>query len=194
MVRLTMLLGNQEFEDNRVTFKEWPDLKSQMPLQALPVAEINGKEVSQSMAMVRYFGKLSGLYPEDAWKALLVDQIVETVMDMQDAMFSFKGDDKDAMREAREKTMKDDVPRYWGGAEKMLEDYPEGPYVLGDELSIADICIAVLYAFVKAELLDFIPKNGLEGYPKMEKILHSVVSLPEVKEWYTKHPVANFEV
>lgn len=189
-----MLLGKQEFEDDRISFEEWPNLKSKMPLEAVPVADVDGKQVTQSMALVRYFGKMSGLYPEDSWNALMVDQVVETVMDMQSSLFSFKGDDKDAMREAREKMLKTDVPRYWGGMEKMLEDYPEGPYVLGEKLSIADISIAVLYAFVKAELLDFIPQDGLDGYPKMEKVLHSVMAIPEVKEWYTKHPVANLTV
>lgn len=194
MVRLTLLLGKQEFEDDRIAFDKWPALKPQVPLGALPVAEIDGKQVSQTMALVRYFGKQSGLYPQDAWKSLMVDQVIETVLDMQSAIFNAKGADKDAIRDAREKMLVTSVPRYWGGAEKLLEDLSDGPFVLGDEVSIADVCITALFLLLKVEFLEFIPIDALSGYPRLDQVFASVLALPEVKEWYTNNPVANLTV
>lgn len=194
MVRLTMLLGKQEFEDDRVSFEKWPSLKPKMPLGALPVAEIDGKQVPQTMALVRYFGKQSGLYPEDAWKSLMVDQVVETVTDMQSAIANTRGAEVDVQREVREKMLAESVPRFWGGAEKMLEDISDGPFVLGDEISIADVCITTTFLFLKVQFLEFIPIDGLNGYPRMEQVFQSVMDLPDVKQWYINNPIPNLSI
>lgn len=194
MVRLALVLGKQDFENVIVPFEKWAAVKPTVPLGSVPVAEIDGKRVVQSMALVRYFGKLSGLYPADAWKSLMVDQVVETVMDMQAALFGAKGEGKDGIREAREKMMKEAVPRFWGGAEKMLKGISNGPFVLGDEISIVDVCITSLYLLLMSEFLDYVPKDGLNGYPRMDKVFSSITAVPEVKEWYTKNPIPNLTV
>lgn len=190
MTRLAMIIGKIPFEDDRVTFDKWPALKPNTPLGSVPVAHIDGKEFVQTMALTRYVGKLSDLYPACAMKALTVDQIVETVMDMQTSLFSYKGSDRNEdMKAAREAMIKVDGPRYWGGCDKMLEKISSGPFVLGDEISIADICITGIFLFVKSEFLDFVPPNALDGYPRMDKVFRSVMTIPEVSAWYKTHPV-----
>lgn len=191
MVRLAMILGKQEFEDDRISFKQWPALKPKTPLGSVPVADIDGQKVVQTMALLRYFGKQSGLYPADAWKSLMVDQVIETVVDLQESIFASMGQDEDGRRVARQKMLKEDVPRFWGGAEKMLESISDGPFVLGGNVSIADICITALYLLLKSQFLDFIPIDGLDGYPRMDKVFSSVMAIPEVKKWYTKNSIPN---
>ncbi len=44
--------------------------------------EVNGQLVSQSQAQLRYAGKLAGLYPADAFEALLVDEMMGAVEDV----------------------------------------------------------------------------------------------------------------
>lgn len=52
------------------------ELKPNTPMGQLPILEVDGKKVCQSGALLRYAGKLAGLYPEDAWKALKVDEFL----------------------------------------------------------------------------------------------------------------------
>ena len=59
--RLAFSMGNIEFEDQRVVFKDWPALKGTMPFGAMPVLEIDGTQVAQSNSINRYVGKLSNL-------------------------------------------------------------------------------------------------------------------------------------
>lgn len=51
--RLALHLGGTEFEDRRVGFQEWDALRDQMPFQALPVLDVDGRLVAQSM-LVRW--------------------------------------------------------------------------------------------------------------------------------------------
>lgn len=192
MVRLAMVISKIPFDDHRVAFADWPALKPQTPLGSLPVAEIDGKDYAQSMALTRYFCRLGGLYPTSPERALAVDQVVDTVMDMQTALFSYKGKEKnDDMKRARESIIKVDGRRYWGGCEKMLEMSSSGPFVLGDEVSIADICISTVYLFLKSEFLDFVAPDALDDYPRMHRAFRSVMAIPEVVEWYKAHPAKN---
>jgi glutathione S-transferase len=62
-VRLALSLGGIEFEDHRVSFAEFKEMRASTPLSALPVVEIDGLMYTQGNAMCRYFGKLAGLYP-----------------------------------------------------------------------------------------------------------------------------------
>lgn len=192
MARLALIIGKIPFEDDRITFDKWPALKPNTPLGSVPVAQIDGKEYVQTMALTRYFGKVGGLYPTCAKKALMIDQVVETVMDMQNSLFYYKGTEKNEdMKNAREIIIKVDGSRYWGGCEKMLETISSGPFVLGDVVSIADICITGIYLFLKCEYLDFVCPKALDGYPRMHKVFRSVMAIPEVAEWYQTHPIKN---
>lgn len=191
MVRLAMIIGKIPFEDEIITFDKWPALKAKTPLGSLPVAEIDGNEYVQTVALTRYFGKLGGLYPSCPLKALQVDQVVETVVDMQTALFSHMGTKKEEMEAVKESVTKVAGRRYWGGIEKMLETFSHGPFVLGDEVSIADIAIAAVFLFLKCEFIDVIPHNALDGYPRMDEVFRSVMDIPEVSEWYKARPVKN---
>lgn len=190
MVRLAMIIGKIPFEDERIPFEKWPALKPLTPLGSVPVAKIDGKEFVQTMALTRYFGKQSGLYPDCALKALVIDQVVETVMDMQNAIFSLGGSEKnEEMRQALETVTSVDGPRYWGGCEKMLEKISSGPFVLGDQVSIADVCIAGIYLLLKSGHIDIFPPNALDKYRRMHQVFRSVMEIPDVSVWYEKHPL-----
>ena len=78
-VRLALVLGKVAFEDDRVTFEKWQQIKSQQPYGALPVLYVDGAPVAQSNAIVRYVGKLTDMYPSDPLQAAFCDEILETV-------------------------------------------------------------------------------------------------------------------
>lgn len=53
------------------------------PMHQLPVLEIDGIEVYQSIAIARYLGKLVGLAGKNEWEDLLIDIVVDTVKDLR---------------------------------------------------------------------------------------------------------------
>ena len=77
--RMTAGCGGVEFEDNRLPSMEaWGALKASgfSPSGQIPVLEVGDVKLTQSHAMVRFFGKKGGLYPEDALAAAKVDMLI----------------------------------------------------------------------------------------------------------------------
>lgn len=55
------------------------------PFGQLPVMEIDGMQVAQSVGLLRYCGLLTGLYPKDMFQGALVDQVVLAIEDIMTA-------------------------------------------------------------------------------------------------------------
>src|SRR4051812_45815456 len=75
--RLALAIGGLAFEDDRVPPPDWPRRKPATPFGSLPTLEVDGQVVSQSNAINRYVGKLTDLYPTDAFQALLCDEAMD---------------------------------------------------------------------------------------------------------------------
>ena len=68
-IRLSCKLGGLELEDVRIKFEEWPALKPTTPGGSLPVFYVDGEPHTQSSAVLRYLGHLTGQYPTDPMDA-----------------------------------------------------------------------------------------------------------------------------
>jgi glutathione S-transferase len=77
--RIAMSIADVEFEDCRISFSEFGEMRAGTPLNTVPIVEINGVAYTQSDAMNRYFGKLAGPYPSDPWQAFRCDEILGIV-------------------------------------------------------------------------------------------------------------------
>ena len=69
--------ANIDFDDNRVSYQEYQDLKKSnfdhSWKNGLPVLSVGGTDHTQSIAHLRYAGKKSGLYPKAHLPALAVE-------------------------------------------------------------------------------------------------------------------------
>lgn len=54
-----------------------------MPMGQMPVLEVDGKRVYQSLAISRYIAKQVGLAGADDWESLLIDIAVDNVNDFR---------------------------------------------------------------------------------------------------------------
>lgn len=55
-----------------------------MPFGKVPVLEVDGKVVNQSLAISRYLAKKAGLIGSDEWESLLIDVAVDNINDMRE--------------------------------------------------------------------------------------------------------------
>lgn len=60
---------------------------TETPFGKLPILEIDGKVVTQSTAICRYYAKKSGIAGEDDWENLLIDATVGTIDDLRSGAF-----------------------------------------------------------------------------------------------------------
>lgn len=102
-IRLLFAYGGVDYEDIRVSQEEWAELKPSklnllftfflftknvfflkaMPMGQMPVLEVDGQRVHQSVSMARYVAKRVGLSGDNDWENLLIDTAVDTVNDFR---------------------------------------------------------------------------------------------------------------
>lgn len=102
--RFLFKYGGIDFEDNRITKEEWPQLKDSLyfwlsvfcfiiwnVIEAyfgkIPTLEYKGRIVGQSLSIARYVGKLINLAGKDDWENLEIDAIVDTIDEIRQSKF-----------------------------------------------------------------------------------------------------------
>lgn len=147
------------------------------------------RTVTQSMAMLRYAGKLAGLYPMDADLALTVDEVVDVVNnDVMPAL--------EVQQDSSDRFVREIVPRYVDVLDRRVGETSEGgPFVLGDHVSIADLMICKLVNAVRKEEGTVsecgVPKECVDHCEHLVRSYDSVMSIPEVKDWYQARKIPN---
>lgn len=200
-IRLAFLLGSVDYEDERVqSSADFQALKPTLPYGSLPILHLpsedddnttSSRTVTQSIAMLRYAGKLAGLYPMDADLALTVDEVVDVVNN--DVMPALQ---VEAQEKHSDRFVKEIIPRYVEVLDRRVGETSEnGPFVLGDHVTIADLMICKLVNEVREEggrgLEASVPRECVDHCEHLMRSYHSVMSIPEVKEWHQSHNIPN---
>lgn len=178
-----MAIANIPFEDCRFKCEEWLKIKPNMPFGAVPVMHVNGEALGQSDAMLRYVGKLGGLYPSDPLEALRVDEVVDTMSDVMLAAFSYYGPDQGKLQNARHAFVEKDIPRYLGTLDGRIKANKKGPFFLGHQVSIADLKITQLFTLLTIGSLEYINPSVLDRYSQLSSISEAVMNMRAVRKW-----------
>lgn len=179
--RLALSIGGIPFEDDRVAPSDWPARKPDTPFGALPVLEMDGQTLAQSNAINRYVGKLTDLYPSDAWQAALCDEVMEAMEDINTklaATFFLPEEEKKTQRKALVE----------GPISFYLTD--GGRYFAADRLTVADLKVFVWIRHLKSGVLDHVPADLPDRVaPKLIEHYERVKNDPRVQAYYAKHGV-----
>eukprot|EP00834_Sanchytrium_tribonematis_P003641 NODE_147_length_15617_cov_0.576750.p13 type:complete len:220 gc:universal NODE_147_length_15617_cov_0.576750:13753-14412(+) len=186
-IRLSLEIANIPFEDHRLKREDWPAFKPNTPFGQVPILTIDDKTVlAQSMAILRYVGKLGNLYPQDALQAAFVDQIIHQIADIGDGLVtSFQEKDEVKKMQMREKLANETWPLKFKALEAVLVKFGNG-YAVGNQMSIADVLIYTFTWWITSGVLDGIPKTILDQYPTILKVRSQVHEHPKVSEWNAK--------
>ena len=183
--RLTMILGDIPFEDERISFEEHAATIKDRPFEALPVLDVDGLIISQSNSITRYLGKLAGLYPEDNLQAALCDEVMSALEDithMVVATFIMAEEDKKVAREALAEGA---MTVYLKRIEQYLKDRG-GEYFADNRLTVADLKVYVWIAGLSAGFLDYIPADIVANTaPLLNEHHDRIHQLPKIAKYYT---------
>jgi len=146
-IRAILDYANANWEDNRISFADWPALKSSGKFEfgQMPVLELEGKQKTQTIAieifLARRFG-LIGSTEEDEYQIL---NILSSREDYSKTLYGLlmPTEEQKTKREEIVKNLRENVlPLFLEATENKYLENGKGKYFLGDKLSLADIFLA----------------------------------------------------
>ncbi|KAL3080598.1 hypothetical protein niasHT_036544 [Heterodera trifolii] len=187
-IRLLLHYVGQPFEDIRFKdFEEWEKIyKPKFFYGKAPVLEVDGKQLAQSSAILRYLAEKFGLAGKDEWEKAKANEIMDFQKDANTDLvpylmvkMGYKEGDLDKLRgEVFEPTAKRILPLFV----KLLKESGSG-YMLKSGLSMVDFQVAnFLYTITKLE------PETINAHPKLIKYVDHVHALPKLQKYLKQRP------
>lgn len=189
--RLALFIGGIDFTDERPTREEFKTLKESgvLPFGQLPTLEIDGVKYAQSIAIARFCGQISGLYPKNNLiDALRVDELLDSISEINYALYpSMRETNAEKKLALRETFTMEVLPNWLKAIEARLLSNTESNYLVGEQLTIADLALCRLIAWFTSGILDGVPKDVIKPYPSLVAHFELVEAHPKVVEWMQKY-------
>lgn len=183
-VRIAFHTAGIVFEDNRVSFAEFREMRRSMRFNSVPVLEIDGTEVTQSNAMCRYVGKMAGLYPEDSLQALYCDEVMDALEDLSHYIVPTFGLQGEELKQAREKLVDGWMSVYVRGLGDLLAR-GGGEYFADGRMTVADLKAFVQTRSLRSGNLDHVPTDLVERLaPGLVEHQERIAGDPRVGAYY----------
>ena len=157
-IRIAFHTAGIKFEDNRLSFPEFGEMRQSTRFNSVPVLEIDGAAVTQSSALGRYVGKMAGLYPKDDLQALYCDEVMDALEDLSHNIVQTFGLQEEELRLAREKLVEGWLSVYLRGLDELLAR-GGGQYFADNGLTMADLKTFVQTRSLRSGTLDHVPTN-----------------------------------
>jgi len=190
--RWILKYAGQEFEDKRYEFTEWPAQKPNAPDGTVPWLEVDGKKLSQSMAIARYLARTFKLAGQNAWEEAEVDALIDYGIDAAKDLSTWIGamlaKDEKRADEIKTKYFAEGLPKYLDGFERKLRDNKNGEgFFVGDKVTWGDFAIVILL-----DELRRLNDQVLAKYPLLKAHSDRVHELKGIREWIAARPNTTF--
>jgi glutathione S-transferase len=157
-IRILFHAAGIEFEDDRLSFEQFAQMRKSTPFDSVPVLRMDNITVTQSNAIMRYLGKLAGLYPTDEQQALYCDEVMDAVENLSFHIGQTMRLEGDALRAAREKLAEGWMRTFLRGLDGLLSR-GGGAYFADKRFTVADLKAFFVIRWVQSGALDHIPKD-----------------------------------
>jgi len=171
-IRDTLRIGHIGFEDEHLTPDQFRDCRAagELPFGGLPVLVVETREdgqcVAQSNAILRFAGRLAGLYPVDLpLQALKVDEALDMGEDINcligPSLHEMDSERKTAMR----KELAEEILPFWLGCfDRLLIANGSTGFIVGSSLTVADLKLYWIIDWLTMGVLDGIPTSLVDDF------------------------------
>uniref|UniRef100_A0A1I7TSF8 glutathione transferase n=1 Tax=Caenorhabditis tropicalis TaxID=1561998 RepID=A0A1I7TSF8_9PELO len=187
--RLLFHLAGVEFEDHRVAFggSEWEKLKEKTPFGQMPVLSVDGFEIPQSAAILRYLAKkfgFAGKTPEEqAWADAIVDQFKDFFGQFRQLIIAQRsGKSVEEIEKVKKEVVIPARESYFKILNGLLNKSKSG-FLVGDGITFADLVIA--------ENIETLEKFGFfnpSEESKLDGLRKKVYTHPNIKGYVASRP------
>eukprot|EP00090_Calanus_glacialis_P010709 TRINITY_DN1915_c0_g1_i2.p1 TRINITY_DN1915_c0_g1~~TRINITY_DN1915_c0_g1_i2.p1 ORF type:complete len:224 (-),score=88.34 TRINITY_DN1915_c0_g1_i2:119-733(-) len=188
LARLILAQAEVEYEDCRIEREEWPELKKTLALGQLPVLEVEGQTIGQSMTIARYLARRFGLAGKTDVDAAEADQAVDALNDLINNVGPIMREKDEEKKEELKKKLQTETMPSWMKMMEALLTSKGGNHFAGKQLTWADIAIYHSVDMFKGML----GEPNMEECPNLQKLMETVKSLPNIKKWEEARPNTPF--
>ncbi|KAJ0402226.1 hypothetical protein ATCC90586_002207 [Pythium insidiosum] len=198
-VRAALHVAGIPFEDERIPFDEtFQRIRDKFPFGKVPVLQVDGESIAESQAMLRFVGRLGGLYPvNNPELALLVDEILGAYDDLLGLLLpSFMEKDPEQKKLMREELMAGPLQKMLDQIEKRLQHLEKvkgqqrqqepGLDATERDVLIHEIMVWDYVRMFRGDFIDHLPHVSpkvVDQFPHLVAIYDKVAMLPKVQEW-----------
>ena len=146
-IRMLLWHAKQEFEDVRLSPEDFGKLKEEGKLEfgQVPALEIDGKQYTQSHAILRLLGRKFGYYPETdldaAWK---IDSTLDSITDLVALMLKIKNEPEETKKASLENFLGNTLPKWLTAISKRVSENGNNGFLVGDKETVADFSFNAL--------------------------------------------------
>lgn len=166
-IRDTLRIGNIDFDDEHVHPEQFGQRRAagEFPFGGLPVLDIETTEgkicSAQSNAILRFAGRLSGLYPvDDLVQSLKVDEALDLGEDINQLMSPSLHEQDTERKLAMRKELAEATLPFWAGCfERLLMVNGNTGFIVGNDLTVADLKLYWIIDWLTSGMLDGIPTS-----------------------------------
>ena len=188
--RIMLWKAKAPIEDCRIGFDVWPKIKEEAPFKgsSLPVVVMpDGKVMTQSKPIWRYFATRAGFYPTDPEQVLVHDWVIDMYYDIfnqlsEPALAIFGGKTEADVAEMIDKNINELVPNFITSI--LPHASKTGKFFLGDKPHFVDCVLVTLYT-------DFIDNPFREASTKWSALKTKFPKFEEyakgVKMWASEY-------
>lgn len=188
VARLLFAVAGVKFEDVRVRREDWLSVKPTTPFGQMPVLEVDGQVIAQSVAINNFLAREFGLYGASNLEAAHVDQIVCLGEDFVNATLKANREENETKKAELLKTHTEEtVPKFLGILEKLLEKNSSTGFFVGKAVSLADVYVYnLLWGMLEAS------SNMLDQTPKLKNHQKKIGEIPKLKAYVETRPKTDY--
>uniref|UniRef100_A0A914WSG2 glutathione transferase n=1 Tax=Plectus sambesii TaxID=2011161 RepID=A0A914WSG2_9BILA len=188
-IRLMFAQAGVEYENVMISREEgdttWAKLKPTTPYGTLPLLEVDGRVIAQSIAISNYLSKKFDMNGENEWEAVKAEELVQAMHDVRQPVRAWwKEKDERKKAELLKKLESDVVLPFFDRFEKILAENGTGFFV-GSHITQADLHIFnMLEWWQNNQFFD----DAFYNHPTISAFVKEIANMPNIKNWREKRP------
>ena len=189
-IRDTLRIGGIDFVDEHLTDEQFRNCRAanEFPFGGIPVLVIETGDgmmhcVAQSNAILRFAGRMTGLYPiDDPLQALKVDEALGVGEDINCLLEPGLHEQDIERKMAMRKVLAEETLPFWMGClDRLLVANGGTGFIVGHNLTIADLKLYWIIDWLTMGILDGIPKDLIDGFDTLMNWRRNITAVREAR-------------
>ncbi|KAI6175785.1 hypothetical protein M3Y97_00727400 [Aphelenchoides bicaudatus] len=185
-IRMMFHYHGQKFEDIRITPEEWPKRKSEIPFGKLPMLTVDGKQLVQSQAILRFLARRFHLAGKDVFEQSRVDELADLFLDVHAAFKPFTyvvaGIEKGDQTQLRKTALHPSAEKYFPLYSKILKEVGTG-YLVTKKPTFVDFQLADFLFTIR----NMAPET-FDHHLDLSTYIDRIYSLSPIKKYIVSRP------